>query len=181
MRTIHGGSSENSIWSGSRALRALEAMGGDDAAVLVFSYGSNNACQLAGRVRAAGEAPLPAPSGATLAGYARVFARCSQLWCALPRPDRSRRRLTALRARRGGGVANLVPVVGHAVRGALCSLTAAQALRLDEYERGYTRTPLRVTLDTGTPAHPTRSADATCRSALSYCCSDATAPRRRRG
>ena len=62
--------------------RAAMAGGGgaEAAAVLIFSYGSNNACQLTGRVCCAGDAPLPPPLGATLHGYARVFARMSHLW-----------------------------------------------------------------------------------------------------
>ena len=47
---------------------------------------------------------------------------------------------------RGGGVADVVPAPGRSVRGALCRLTPAQVDRLDAYERGYARTPVRVTL-----------------------------------
>ena len=54
-----------------------------------------------------------------------------------------------LPGRRGGGVADLIAAEGHAARGALCRLTPAQAARLDAYERGYTRTPVRVTTDAG--------------------------------
>jgi hypothetical protein len=149
--------------------------------LLVFSYGSNSACQLAGRVVAPGEAPLPPPRGAVLHGYARVFARFSSFWCVrtppfrfLP-PARLRRVLCALwalqrtclcliscpsvRACRDGGVADVVQAEGHRVMGAVCALTAAQAARLDCYERGYERTPVRVTLlrhhaaSPGTSAH----------------------------
>ena len=124
------------------------AGGAEPAAVLIFSYGSNNACQLTGRVRAAGDAPLPPPLGATLHGYARVFARMSQLWCASAcRSMPGSRAGGADASRRGGGVANLVAAEGHSARGALCRLSPAQAARLDSYERGYVRTPVRVAVD----------------------------------
>jgi hypothetical protein len=116
--------------------------------VLVFSYGSNNARQLAGRVVAAGEPPLPPPRGAVLHGFARTFARHSANWCAAARTRAAQAALMSacLRACRGGGVADVVRAEGHAVHGALCTLTAAQAARLDAYERGYDRTLVRVAL-----------------------------------
>jgi hypothetical protein len=52
----------------------------EDARVLIFSYGSNNAAQLAGRVHAPGEPLLPPPRAATLHDFARVFAFASPIW-----------------------------------------------------------------------------------------------------
>ena len=138
----------------------MAAAGGAAPAVLVFSYGSNNACPLAGRVLREGDALLPAPRGATLHGYARVFARMSQLWCGwhacvrrvCPRTHHALIAAVCPFVSRGGGVADLVPAEGHATRGALCRLTPAQLERLDAFERGYARTPVRVTPDTGMPS-----------------------------
>ena len=83
----------------------------------VFSFGSNNSNQLAGRVLTATCPPLARPQPARLEGYARVFTGMSQAW--------------------SGGVANLVPCPQRHVLGTLVSLSSEQLARLDEYERAY--------------------------------------------
>lgn len=47
----------------------------------------------------------------------------------------------------GGGVASLHPHTSGMVRGAIVSLDAEQLARLDEFERGYTKTPLTATIE----------------------------------
>ena len=98
----------------------------------VFSFGSNNSQQLAGRVLTATCPPLAKPQAARLDGYARVFTGMSQVW--------------------SGGVANLVPCPQRHVLGTLVSLSSEQLARLDEYERAYQKQRVTV-LHLGTRAN----------------------------
>jgi gamma-glutamylcyclotransferase (GGCT)/AIG2-like uncharacterized protein YtfP len=98
----------------------------------VFSFGSNNSQQLAGRVLTASCPPLAKPQAARLDGYARVFTGMSQAW--------------------SGGVANLVPCPQHHVLGTLVRLSSDQLERLDQYERAYQKQRVAV-LHLGTRSH----------------------------
>lgn len=91
----------------------------------VFSFGSNNSQQLAGRVLTSTcAAPLSPPRPARLDGYARVFTHNSAVW--------------------SGAVANLVPCSERHVLGTLTALTPEQLDRLDEYERAYAKETVHV-------------------------------------
>ena len=89
----------------------------------VFSYGSNSAAQLEGRL-----GPLAAPPrAATLRGWRRVFTGHSETW--------------------GGGVASLCRATERCVvQGTATALTDAQLSTLDGYEAAYAKETVRVEL-----------------------------------
>jgi gamma-glutamylcyclotransferase (GGCT)/AIG2-like uncharacterized protein YtfP len=93
----------------------------------VFCYGSNGTKQLTERVQAApGEIVA---KGAVLKGYKRVFAGYSERW--------------------EGGVASIHPATEKSrVFGSVVELTQRQIKLLDQYEGGYKRTKINVTIGT---------------------------------